>query len=205
MKQYPHIPHGLIKSIDFHVFAKYDGSQIRAEWNSKSDFFKFGTRNRLLGPNEMPLGEAVEIINTKYKKALNDIFSKNRVTNAVCYFEFFGPSSFAGNHCEELHDVILFDVSIYKQGFIPPNEFVKMFSSVDIPPVLYFGKLNSILEDKVSKSTLEGMPFEGVVAKAKNPNHKQHDNLMCKLKSRAWLEKLKGFCGSDSAKFNELR
>ena len=46
MKQYPSIP-GLkelekLKGRKIYVFDKIDGSNIRAEWNPKKGFYKFG-------------------------------------------------------------------------------------------------------------------------------------------------------------------
>ena len=43
MKQYPTIPK-TIQSIDIIAFDKLDGSNIRAEWNPKKGFYKFGSR-----------------------------------------------------------------------------------------------------------------------------------------------------------------
>lgn len=97
MKEYPSIPHGLIKSIDFYVFAKYDGSQIRAEWNAKSGFHKFGTRHRLLDPHESPLGEAQQLIITKYGESIRKIFAKNGIRDATLYFAGLTNLYFAMN------------------------------------------------------------------------------------------------------------
>jgi len=52
------------------------------------------------------------------------------------------------------------------------------------------------LVDQVRTSNLEGMSFEGVIAKAKKLP-KQHYPPMVKIKSRAWLDKLKQECTSE--------
>lgn len=108
MKQYPSITAEIRYDIPVLAFNKLDGSNIRAEWTKKQGFFKFGIRTRLLGTDEKPLGEAIELIKNKYEKDLHDIFVKDRCEKIVCFFEFFGPSSAFGQHLEtEDHDVIL--------------------------------------------------------------------------------------------------
>ena len=67
-----------------------------------------------------------------------------------------------------------------------------------IPRLLYRGKLNQNIIESIRKSTLEGMTFEGVVCKGTNSGN------MCKIKSQAWLDKLKTKCGNDIQKFEEL-
>ena len=118
MKGYPSIPREVQHSLHVYAFDKLDGSQIRAEWTRKNGFFKFGSR-RVLIDGSHPLGKAVGLIQGKYADDLGRIFRKSRYDKVTCFFEFFGPSSFAGQHVEnEDHDVILFDVDVYKKGYL---------------------------------------------------------------------------------------
>lgn len=165
----------------------------RAEWDSKSKAFsKFGTRKRLLDPNEEVLGEAVSLIVNSYQEPLTKIFKDKRYERTVCFFEFFGPSSFAGIHkTGEPHQVVLFDIDVYKKGLLQPREFLKLVEGkVSIPGVLYEGKANSLFVDQVKTSTLPGMTFEGVVCKGL-PIKNGYPPLMFKVKSEVWIEKVK--------------
>jgi hypothetical protein len=205
MKTYPTIPKTIRDDLFTYVFSKYDGSNIRAQWTRKNGFDKFGSRHILLDPSHPILGKAIDISKNKYEKSLSDIFQKQKVDKAICFFEFFGPSSFAGNHLDgEQQDVILFDVDIHKKGLLMPSEFLDYFDDkVDIAKLLHTGTVDSAFVDSVKQSTLEGMPFEGVVCKAGNPKRTLQP-IMFKIKSNAWLNKLKGFCGEDEKLFIDL-
>lgn len=208
MKSYPSIAHKLNQEVDIIAFDKLDGSNIRAEWSPKRGFYKFGTRKRIIDASDTHLGKAVDLINENYAAALPKIFMRQRWhQNVICFFEFFGEHSFAGQHrLRDDHKVVLFDVSVYKQGFVPPNEFVKLFEGIKIPDVLYRGKANQTFIDSVRKSTLEGMTFEGVVCKAPNPNKKKTGKpVMFKIKTEAWLEKLKEHCQGNEGMFEKLK
>ena len=53
MKSYRSIPFAnkIPENETFYVFDKLDGSNIRAEWNPKKGFYKFGSRSQLLTPD----------------------------------------------------------------------------------------------------------------------------------------------------------
>jgi hypothetical protein len=203
MKAYPSIPKNVRGDVPIIAFDKLDGSNIRAEWSREHGFYKFGTRTRLLGPDELPLGEAIPLIQSKYERALSDIFSRERYESAVAFFEFFGPSSAFGQHTQELHDVVLLDVSPYKMGLLEPRVFLKLFGDLHVPGVLYEGKANTELARSVEDSTLEGMTFEGVVCKGPN-DKKAKMPIMFKLKSAAWKERLRSYCKGDDKLFETL-
>lgn len=210
MKSYPSIPTRENNSLDMIVFDKLDGSNIRAEWSLKCGFYKFGTRKRIIDHNDSHLGKAVHLIKYKYELDLDEIFKKGRhrwQRGVVCFFEFFGPNSFAGQHLvHEVHDVVLFDVAPNRAGIISPREFIKIFGGLDIPAVLHQGRVGPELINKVRESKLEGMTFEGAVCKAGNPNKKKTSQpVMFKIKSRAWLQKLKTYCGEDIKAFERLK
>lgn len=204
MKSYPSIPKDLRNDIYIYAFDKLDGSNIRAEWNSKRGFYKFGTRHQLMDENSVPFGKAIPLIKEKFENDLTVIFKERSWKDALCFFEYHGPSSFAGNHnFEEAMTVTLIDVNPYKEGILLPEEFIKYFGHLDIAKVLYEGYLSAELIDNVKQSTLNGMTFEGVVCKGAN-DKKTKMPIMFKIKSHAWLEKLKDYCKGDETLFNRL-
>lgn len=200
MKSYPSISKEVRGDIYTYTFAKYDGSNIRAEWNPKRGFYKFGTRTQLIDSNSQ-FAKAIPLIKEKYEKDLTDIFRSCKWESAICFMEFYGPSSFAGSHKEdEEQTVTLFDVAPYKYGLLPPDQFIKYFGHLDVAKLLYEGYVNKELFDQVKQSILPGMPFEGVVVKGFEKNKP----IMFKIKSQAWLDKLKEFCRDNEELFNRL-
>lgn len=202
MEQYPTVSRNIIQSFPIYAFDKLDGSNIRCEWTQKLGFEKdkFGSRKVLMDKDHEFLGDAINLFKEKYNDSLNTIFRKERWQKVVCFFEYHSPNSFAGFHADEQHFVTLIDVHVYKKGYLPPNEFYKIFKEVDIPKLLYRGTVNQTLIDEVKNGTLEGMTFEGIVCKAM-VKRKYH---LFKIKNKAWLEKLKQKCGDDEKLFNEL-
>jgi len=202
MKEYPSLKRELIRK-PIYAFDKLDGSQIRAEWDKKKGFWKFGTRRQLLDSTHENFGEAPDLVRAKYERDLSDIFKKEKLQKVVCFFEFSGLSSFAGTHEDENHDVVLFDIKVHKKGLVLPKDFLKMVGHLDIPRVLYQGNANEILAERVRDSELEGMTFEGVVCKAQEYSTPGVP-FMFKLKSKAWLNKLRGYCKDDEELFKRL-
>lgn len=202
MKDYPSIPKD-IQNIPVYIFPKYDGSQIRVEWQYKKnnkDRFKFGTRHRLLDYNEKPLGEAVELFMSKYADDIEKVFDKEEYKQATLFCEFFGPSSFAGFHFNEKHDVIIFDIAPYKKGILPPSEFEKLFKHMNVCNSIYYGNINQNIVDSIRNGTFDGATFEGVVCKAPG----KRENIMFKIKTKMWIDKLKEKCGNNKKLFEEL-
>lgn len=200
MKTYPSIPKN-VTTDTIYAFDKLDGSNIRAEWNRKRGFYKYGTRKRLLGPDEKPFGLAIELINDTYGDELFKRFKHERVESAIAYFEFFGENSFAGWHNEsDNFEVVLFDVSLYKKGFLGPVEFMKFSEGLKIPEMVYHGKANEPFIQAVRNSQYPGVTFEGVVCKFV----KKNQLCMFKIKSDAWLAKLKTICNDDDKLFEQL-
>jgi hypothetical protein len=198
---YPSIDTQIIDT-NIYAFDKLDGSNIRAEWNRKNGFYKFGTRRRLMDENEPTLGEAVSLV-CEQEDTLTDIFRKQRYEKVTAFFEFYGENSFAGQHVEEKHVVSLLDAHIFKKGYLLPTEFVKLFEDkVLTPEVLYSGKANQPFVQQVRESSLEGMTFEGVVCRGTELIRNRHPRF--KVKSKAWLAKLKTYCGDDEQLFKNL-
>lgn len=204
MKFYPSITKEIRHDVYIYAFDKLDGSNIRAEWNSKRGFYKFGTRNQLIDEKTLPFGQAIPLIKEKYEKDLTSIFKEQQWKEALCFFEFWGPSSFAGNHnFEETLDVTLIDVNPYKEGILFPADFIKLFGELDIPKICYEGYVTTELFDNVKQSNLKGMTFEGVVCKGANDKATKMP-VMFKIKSKAWLDKLKEICKGDDSLFERL-
>lgn len=205
MKEYPSITKDVRSDINIYAFLKYDGSQIRAEWSQKRGFYKFGSRTRMLGEDDPLLGEAIDLIKNLYEEDLSLIFREQKWDGVVCFFEFFGPQSFAGHHIKEPHQVILFDVNPFKQGILDPKLFIKFFGHLNIPAVLHYGKCNATFIESVRDGSLENLPenSEGVVCKGKD-NKRTPMPVMFKIKNRAWLLKLKNHCKGDEKLFHLL-
>jgi hypothetical protein len=141
------------------------------------------------------LGKAIGLMREKYEKDLSKIFYENKYGRVLCFFEFWGEHSFAGNHDEdESHTVTLIDVNPHKKGILSPNVFIDLFGHLDIPNIVYQGRVGSSFVEKVREGTIPGMTFEGVVCKGM----KKKLLVMFKLKSRKWLEKVKGAYGIGS-------
>jgi len=204
MKSYPSISKEIRHDIYIYAFGKIDGSNIRAEWNSKRGFYKFGSKTQLIDEKTKPFGAAIPILKEKYEADLSKVFKEQGWKDAMCFFEYWGPSSFAGNHnFEEKMDITLIDVNPYKQGILFPADFIELFGHLDIPIVCYEGYGTTELFDQVKQSTLPGMPVEGLVCKGANDKLTKMP-IMFKVKSKAWLEKLKEYCKGDDKLFEKL-
>ncbi len=188
MKAYPSIPGDIVHK-PIYAFDKLDGSNIRAEWSRKRGFYKFGTRKRLVDETDPMLGEAKGLVLSTYAEALPRVFQKQRWDHVVCFFEYFGPNSFAGLHEAEPHEVVLFDVAADKRGILDPRDFLKIFEGVKVASLLYHGNPNNDFVESVRTGTLGGMTFEGVVCKG--PWVSPGLPLMFKVKNRAWIERVK--------------
>lgn len=199
MKEYPSIEKQILEGNNFYCFDKLDGSNVRCEFNIKKGFTKFGSRTQLVDESSNDLGKhSIPLIKEK-EQTIIQVLKKNKFEKGTCFFEFYGPSSFAGNHnWEETHKVSLIDVWIEKKGIVDPKEFLSLFDieEIETPKLLHYGSVDQEFIDLVRSSSLEGMTFEGVICKAKKLS-KQHYCPAVKIKSTAWLDKLKGICSSE--------
>lgn len=203
MKSYPKIPKKPESGpTHFWVFDKLDGSNIRAEWSKKRGFHKFGSRKRLLGTDQGVLAKA-EFLAQAQEADFRSIFTAHRVDRVVCFFEFHGPRSFAGNHVlEDDHKLTLIDIDVYKQGIAPPARFLEMFRGIiDIPAMLHYGPVDEELKKEVREGTLPGMTYEGVVCKARG-RRKWDKPIMFKIKNQAWIDRVKA--NFDKSRWDDL-
>lgn len=86
---------------------------------------------------------------------------------------------------DEAKQLILFDVQTDK-GIIHPEQFIRDFSELNIPKVVYRGKLTGKFIDDVRQGKYA--VAEGVVCKGGNSNSNQV--WMVKIKTYAYMKKL---------------
>ncbi len=199
MKQYHTIEYyGDNWGIPIIAFDKLDGSNIRAEWSPKRGFYKFGTKNMMIDGSHEEFGHAVTIFKEKYDEELSRVFrgkDYRNILSFVCYAELIGPNSAFGQHSDakENMDTVLFDVEMYKKGWVPPRQFLKDFGHLHIPRVVYEGNLNMDLVRRVKENEF-GLT-EGVICKgAVRAKRKDQPSLYyCKIKTNDWFDRLRGF------------
>lgn len=203
MKQYPSIPTE-IQNIFCYCFDKLDGSNIRAEWNPKQGFYKFGTKHHLLNESDPILGKAINLIQSKYD-SINSLLRKTKTERAICFFEFWGPTSAFGQHNpNEQQTVTLIDVSLYKKGIIEPKEFLDLFDSVDYAKLLAFGNMNNTFITDVQNGSLPNLGPEGVVCKGPF-DRTLGSPIMFKIKRNDWYDRLKLHCNGNNELFEKLK
>lgn len=203
MKAYPTITAKIEPRMHVYAFDKLDGSNIRAEWSRKKGFYKFGSRNRLLGSDQEFIHESESLIQDNFEDDLGRIFRKQRYDRAMAFFEFHGENSFAGTHVAEPHEVTLIDVAPYKRGMTLPKDFLSLYGHLSVPTVLFQGRITEDFIDSVKKGTLEDMTFEGVVCKGVDPKGGKQIS-MYKVKNREWINRLREYCGNNQALFRRL-
>ena len=125
----------------------------------------------------------IERIKHAYPKQFKNI---DRIT---AFAEFFGENSFAGSHEEdETKQLRLFDIFLFKTGFIKPEEFVDIFGDWDkSAEVVYKGNLNEEFIQSVRHSALEKPLNEGVICKGSS------DKIQFKKYGSVWMTKIKTF------------
>jgi hypothetical protein len=201
MKSYPRIQYfnqGLFGE-DIYAFDKLDGSNIRAEWNPKRGWYKFGTRNTMIDERDLQFGEAITLFLNKYGDSLPKVFRTNksykRIESFVVFAEYVGEQSFAGRHINsDPKDIILFDVNQYKHGFVTPKNFVEDFGHLHIPDVIYKGPytMDFVQTIRDNQHNLK----EGVIVKGVLKTKNQKDEVwMVKVKTKEWLQKVKELHG----------
>ena len=192
MKQYPKLFYWSKDYMGKEVWLqdKKDGQNLRFEANFKRGFYKFGSRTQMISDKDEQFGIGVNLFREKYSEPLMSIFykkwGKDIFANFTVFAELVGENSFAGRHDpNDKLDVILFDVWIYKKGWVQPQKFIDEFGHLGIPNLIYQGELdNQIITDiQENKYNLK----EGVIAKGIEKN----DTFMVKIKTKDWLMRVK--------------
>jgi hypothetical protein len=178
----------------FVAFDKLDGSNIRAEWDRKRSWHLFGSRRRILDASQPLIGQATQLVLDHYGDGLAKVFTGDlplgRPQQVTAYFEFLGPHSFAGMHdpadlgvpSNEPFRVVLIDVNIHKRGFVA---------------VVHRGVLDHQFIADVRAGRFGDS--EGVVCKG----GEGHGRWMAKVKTNAYLRRLKEFFSGDWEKYWE--
>jgi len=176
------------------AFDKLDGQNLRFEANFKRGFYKFGSRTQMISDKDEQFGIGVNLFMEKYSEPLMNIFSnkwsKDKFTNFTVFAELVGENSFAGKHDpnDEL-DVVLFDIWIYKKGWVQPQKFIDEFGHLGIPNLIYKGELNEQIINDIQENKFNLK--EGVIAKGVDKN----DTFMMKIKTKSWLKRVKNELG----------
>jgi hypothetical protein len=199
MLQYPSIA-GSAKAalgVPCIAFTKYDGSNLRWEWSPKKGWNKFGTRRQMFDESDPLYSQAIPL----FMGGLGDeiVYRTKQITKnperITAFTEFFGDSSFAGSHDQnEEKQLKLFDVFLFKKGFIQPKQFVEMFEELpECAEVVYTGQLNRKFVMDVQKGKYP--VFEGVIAKG--------NDFMVKIKTDEYFRRLRHKFNDEWTKYGE--
>lgn len=197
------------------AFEKIDGSNIRIKWTHKRGFDLFGSRQQLLDSSHPNLGGVVALFHDKYKEALEELFKYEwgKTENEIIVFgEYYGPNSFAGLHADPISKMnfYMFDILFVKKSyteFLLPQEFIKLspkFEKIGIPlpKVVYEGNLTDDFIRRVREN--EFNLNEGVVCKGTQRLGSFRGKVwMCKIKTNAYLQRLKDRFKDDWNKYYE--
>ena len=197
MKQYDTIPYyGDHLGMNVIAFDKLDGSNLRFEYSKKRGFYKFGTRRTMIDSSNETFGFAVDLFLKKYADGFDKIFRLKQyrdALSAVCFAEVIGSKSAFGQHDfgNDDFDVIVFDVDLYKKGFVPPQQFIDDFGDLGIPRVVYEGNLNREFVERVRANEF-GLS-EGVICKGKKAIGKKGSERLfySKVKTNDWFDRLR--------------
>ena len=200
MKSYPSIPRSTgqdFQEFDAYVFDKLDGSNLRFEWARKSGWYKHGTRTRLFDESDPVFGGAPAIFRQTLSEPLEKVAKDQRWDRMIVFVEFWGARSLGGLHePDDEKRLTLFDVNPHKKGILGPREFLKLFSTLDIPKFLGTKRWTRGFVDMVRHGQVEGITDEGVVGKAGDG----HSLVMAKAKTQAWIDKILARYGEEQGR-----
>lgn len=202
MLQYPSIQgwKSAVKGKPCLAFYKYDGSNLRFEWSPKKGWTKFGTRTQLFDEGTDLYKQALPLFFERFGDSIVNRVNKfygRKVERITAFAEFYGESSFAGTHeLDEAKELKLFDVSVFKKGFMDAKTFIDVFGDLDhTAEVVYMGNMNNTFIEDVQYNRLNTTLNEGVICKG--------DGWSAKIKTIEYLDKLKNCLGKDWVNYAE--
>ena len=159
-----------------HVYQKYDGSNFSMDWARTEGYHRFKSRNQLITAGEGNLLEpAIALFKDKYAdeltERLRDLrhcrkpqFCRNELV--TLFFEYFGPSSFAGSHVQDDKMELRLIDATNSYILLPPKNFESIFKNISFKAE-HLGQenINDEFIQYVRNSTTLG---EGVVVKGKH-------------------------------------
>lgn len=199
MKTYPSIPRSTgqaFREFEAYVFDKLDGSNLRFEYTRKKGFYKFGTRRRLFDKTDPIFGAAIASFVETMAEPLTKIARDQRWEKMTVFAEFWGERSLGGqHHPDDEKTLTLFDVDVYRKGFLGPKAFLEHFEGIVETP--YFFGVHEWTRDFVEQIRRgdfhENMSLEGVVGKAGSG----HNIVRAKAKTQAWIDAILERYGED--------
>lgn len=202
MLHYPKIPSsGLAPMEKCVAFEKYDGTNLHFDWDRDFGWHAYGTRRDAF--NLLPEGiaafdaahpgleECVAVFRATLADGVEHVFRGHERyqgwRSLRVFAEYLGPNSFAGMHkAGDAMELRLFDVEADGYGFVDPWTFVADFGHLSSARVVYRGKLTGKFVEDVRQGRFD--VAEGVIAKGGTGGH---DVWMCKIKTLAYLERLR--------------
>lgn len=191
MKQYPKLHYWKPEQLGKEIWAqdKLDGQNLRFEGNLKRGFYKFGTRTQMISVDDPTFGLGWNLFCEKYSDAILSHLSKflkSKTDKFTVFAELVGENSFAGKHNpEDKLDVILFDIWIFKKGWLLPLELEERFGHIGTPKIIYKGEFNMDFVKDIQENIYqlkEGVIIKGIEGK---------EVFMNKVKTKEWLERVK--------------
>lgn len=191
------------------AFDKLDGSNFRAKYTPKRGFDVFGTRTQLIDETTPFWSEMVMLFKEHHQNSLEKLFKKSKdfrdFREIIVFGEFYGENSFAGQHENEPHKIVIFDVLVGHKvrKFLKPREFIRTIGEeVEIPRIVYEGDLNDSFINDV-RNNVFGLK-EGVICKGTETSGAFSGGCwMCKIKTQQYLDSLKERFKEDWIKFAE--
>ena len=184
MKTFPSIRQSR-KPFKAHIFDKLDGTNLRFSWNKKERWYEYATRTRPLPADHKLYQIGYEIFLNKFADKIVSVASRNNWKRLDVFFEFYGENSFAGRHyLNEKQTISMIDLAPNTRGFLNPLEFLELFNDLNIASYLGEADWNEDYIEAVRTGLVEGITFEGVVAKAENKQR------MAKAKTQKWIDKV---------------
>ena len=184
MKTFPSIRQSR-KPFKAHIFDKLDGTNLRFSWNKKEGWYEYATRTRPLPADHKLYQIGYEIFLNKFADKIVSVASRNNWKRLDVFFEFYGENSFAGRHyLNEKQTISMIDLAPNTRGFLNPLEFLELFNDLNIASYLGEADWNEDYIEAVRTGLVEGITFEGVVAKAENKQR------MAKAKTQKWIDKV---------------